>query len=120
MHSTSNLLLKRYFTDTLQIVPFSADISSLIQEAQLLVNATPVGMWPHTETMIWPHAKDFHAGHIVYDMVYNPPITRWLQQAQQAGATIISGLDMFIGQAAASFHPEIEPENSPYGLHAST
>jgi 3-dehydroquinate dehydratase/shikimate dehydrogenase len=62
----------------------------------LLVNATPVGMFPHTgET---PYEGTFD-GRVVYDLVYNPLETRLLKDAAAAGCETVGGLDMLVAQA---------------------
>ncbi len=45
----------------------------------------------------------FHSGTTVYDLVYNPPYTRLLEDADRARCRIIGGLDMLIAQAQAQF-----------------
>jgi 3-dehydroquinate dehydratase/shikimate dehydrogenase len=66
----------------------------------LLVNTTPVGMWPRVdESPLDDAALRSASGRVVYDMVYNPMDTRLLQQARAAGATTIGGLEMLVGQA---------------------
>lgn len=79
------------------------DAAPAIRRAQLVVNATPVGMYPHVEASPWPYADDFFPGQIVYDLVYNPVQTRLLREAAARGATPINGLTMLIGQAAAAY-----------------
>jgi 3-dehydroquinate dehydratase/shikimate dehydrogenase len=66
----------------------------------LLINATPVGMYPSVDTA--PFEGPIHAN-IVFDMVYNPPITRLLRSAADQGRTIIQGTTMFLAQAARQF-----------------
>ena len=68
----------------------------------LLVNATPVGTAPgeHESPLPPGHALD---GQLVYDLVYNPPRTRLLRDAAQAGCRTIGGLDMLVAQAQAQF-----------------
>jgi 3-dehydroquinate dehydratase / shikimate dehydrogenase len=66
----------------------------------LLVNATPVGMYPNTE--VSPFNGAIAAG-VVFDMVYNPPTTALLRQAAAQGKTTISGTTMFLAQAARQF-----------------
>lgn len=63
----------------------------------IIINTTPVGLYPQVEESPLPHFI-FHEKQIVFDMIYNPVLTKLLKQAQQNHAKIISGLDMFIGQ----------------------
>lgn len=71
--------------------------------ADLLVNATPVGMWPAVEGSIWPEGNAVPSHLSVFDLVYNPYRTRLLQQAASCGARGISGLEMLVQQGARSF-----------------
>lgn len=73
-----------------------------VRSSHLIVNATPVGMHPNVDGTPWPGA-DLTDEHIVYDVVYNPEETRLLREARNQGASIIGGLDMLVGQAAASY-----------------
>lgn len=68
----------------------------------VLVNATPLGTWPRTDET--PVMKDLLAGgRLVYDLVYNPPVTSLLRDAAAAGCRTISGLEMLIAQAERQF-----------------
>jgi 3-dehydroquinate dehydratase/shikimate dehydrogenase len=67
----------------------------------LLINCTPVGMFPRSEATPVP-AADL-TGRYVYDLVYNPPVTRLLQEAASAGCRTIGGLDMLVEQAQDQF-----------------
>lgn len=62
----------------------------------LLVNTTPVGMFPNTEETPFEGAFD---GSVVYDLVYNPSETRLLKEAAAAGCQTLGGLDMLVAQA---------------------
>jgi len=64
---------------------------------ELLVNATPVGTFPNPDQTPFPGGK--FDGHVVYDLVYNPAETRFLQEAIAAGCETIGGLDMLVAQA---------------------
>jgi shikimate dehydrogenase len=71
--------------------------------ADLVVQATPLGMHPHSgETVPFPfiHLKP---GVVVCDLVYNPPRTNFLNKAAQAGAVIVNGLGMLLYQGALAF-----------------
>lgn len=78
--------------------------TSLAKDAILIVNATPLGMHPHIEqSPIRETEKQFLAGRICYDIVYNPLQTKFLRQAEEVGARTISGLEMLIQQGSRSF-----------------
>jgi 3-dehydroquinate dehydratase / shikimate dehydrogenase len=66
----------------------------------LLINATPIGMYPNVD--VSPVEGAIPAG-VVFDMVYNPAITRLLRSAADQGKTIIQGTTMFLAQAARQF-----------------
>jgi 3-dehydroquinate dehydratase/shikimate dehydrogenase len=66
----------------------------------LLINATPVGMFPMVD--VSPLSGGIPAD-VVFDMVYNPPITRLLRSARDQGKTVIQGTTMFLAQAARQF-----------------
>ena len=63
----------------------------------LLVNCTPIGQLP--ETAATPVPIERLGGHYVYDLVYNPTITRLLRDAAAAGCRTIGGLEMLVAQA---------------------
>ncbi len=65
-----------------------------------LVHATPVGMHPLSDATLFPGEIP---AEVVFDMVYNPLETRLLREARAAGKKVISGLEMFLEQAAAQF-----------------
>ena len=67
----------------------------------LLVNATSAGMHPDVKTTPW--TNPVFDGRLVYDLVYNPPVTRLLAEARQAGCATLGGLEMLVAQAAAQF-----------------
>ncbi len=64
----------------------------------LIVNCTPVGMHPHVDES--PLNRDFLRRHmVVFDTVYNPEQTLLIKQAREAGCRVITGVEMFVGQA---------------------
>jgi shikimate dehydrogenase len=69
----------------------------------VIVNCTPVGTFPNiTESPAIPYAL-ITPRHYLYDLVYNPPLTRFLEQGQQQGAMVKNGHDMLIIQAEANW-----------------
>ena len=89
--------------DALRTCTF-ADASAAVRASRLLVNATPLGMSPdRMDETPWPEADDIGADHHVYDLVYAPEETRFLQDAAAQGAATIGGLEMLVEQAAAAY-----------------
>lgn len=73
-----------------------------LSEADLIINGTPVGMWPETdETPLL--RQDLRAGQLVFDTIYNPPRTLLLKEAEAAGAGTLSGISMLVNQAGLQF-----------------
>lgn len=71
-------------------------------EADVLVNATSIGMWPDVHATPAPHEL-LRTGMVVFDSVYNPVETRLLREAAAAGCTTATGLEWFVNQAVAQF-----------------
>jgi len=74
-----------------------------LQEATLLVNATPIGMHPDTGQSPIPSEEVLHDRMGVLDLVYNPSRTRLLRMAERTGARTLSGLWVLAFQGAVSF-----------------
>jgi len=72
-----------------------------VQQSDIIINTTSVGMSPADPPLI--SSSVFRSNHVVYDLIYNPPRTALLKQAEAAGATAISGLGMLVHQGALSF-----------------
>lgn len=69
----------------------------------LLVNTTPVGMYPQARGRPWPRKVNLPRDAVIYDLVYNPPVTELLAHAGRSGLAAISGLGMLVEQAALAF-----------------
>ncbi len=72
-----------------------------IREADILINATPVGIKPDDPPPIDP--KLLHPNLLVYDLIYNPPKTRLLSEAEEIGAKTLNGMGMLLYQGALAF-----------------
>ncbi len=79
-------------------------LPELLSRADLLVNATPIGMSPHVNKspLTSAEADQLKAGAIAYDLIYTPNPTMFLQQVRDRGGVAIDGLEMLIQQGAAA------------------
>ena len=79
-------------------------LAEAVGSADLVVNATPVGMAgasPEGPSRGWWRRELLHAGQVAADLVYAPRPTAWLVEAAAAGARAVDGLGMLVHQAAA-------------------
>lgn len=76
---------------------------SIIAAHTVIVNTTPLGMWPDTETCPDLPYMAITAKHVCFDAVYNPFPTLFLRLCEERGARIIGGLEMLHLQALASW-----------------
>jgi shikimate dehydrogenase len=77
--------------------------SNLQSSPTLIVNCTPVGMFPDSNFSPWPKNTPFPLDASIYDLVYNPRETLFVRQARGAGLAAVNGLGMLIEQAALAF-----------------
>ncbi len=95
--------ISRFFGKKIKALELNEkNLSAVLEEAEILVNATSVGMSPDISQT--PVAKRLLKPElVVLDIVYNPVKTRLLTEAEEAGAKIIGGLDMLAWQGALAF-----------------
>ncbi len=90
------------------------NIRSQLEEADVLINATPVGMYPNTGDTL-AMRESLNPRTLVFDIVYKPLKTRLIREAEEAGCRTLTGEVMLVYQGALSFQiwTGIEP---PIGL----
>ena len=77
--------------------------NSNIISSQIIINTTPLGMYPDINT--YPNIP-YHAlssNHLIYDLVYNPEETIFIKKAKKKNCLVINGLEMLINQANISW-----------------
>jgi shikimate dehydrogenase len=76
---------------------------AMISTCKVLVNCTPIGMFPKIDETVSVPWKALSEDHLVIDLIYNPPLTKFLSNAQKSGATILNGGSMLREQALKSW-----------------
>lgn len=86
------------------------ELPELLPQADLVVNSTPVGMYPNVEQSPLDAAamQLLRPSAIAYDLIYTPNPTQFLRQAQERGAVAIDGLEMLVQQGAAALKIWVE------------
>ncbi len=90
----------------LDIIPLTFEKNLILyasSDCQLVVNATPVGMFPNVNTNPWPVGAAYPKNAFIYDLVYNPAETFLIREARQAGLSAANGAGMLVEQAALAF-----------------
>ncbi|MCX6221439.1 MAG: shikimate dehydrogenase [Bacteroidia bacterium] len=76
---------------------------AIMQECTVVVNTTPLGTYPKTETFPDIPYEYLTDKHLLFDLVYNPAVTQFLQKGADHGATTKNGSDMLELQALAAW-----------------
>ncbi|AFW93699.1 shikimate dehydrogenase [Anabaena sp. 90] len=118
-----NLQKLQAFTQSWQNSPFAdkfqvhewQELPNLLHQANLLVNTTPMGMYPHVdESPLSSQEMGYLPGDaIVYDLIYIPKPTKFLHLAEKQGAIMIDGLEMLVQQGAAALKIWLQQETVP-------
>jgi shikimate dehydrogenase len=90
-------------TASIRLVTVMTAEEAVERGISLMVNCTPVGMWPNVDGCPWPDDVPFPQGVTVYDMIYRPRQTQLMALAAANGGHAINGLGMLVRQGAASF-----------------
>lgn len=78
------------------------NLAYAMSRADIIIQCTPLGMHPNENSTPVPKEL-FREGQVAFDIVYNPLETRFLREAASKGVQTISGVDMFVNQAALQF-----------------
>jgi shikimate dehydrogenase len=101
------------FADKFQVHEWT-ELPNLLHQANLLVNTTPMGMYPHIEeSPLSSQEISYLPDAIVYDLIYTPKPTKFLHLAEKQGAIIIDGLEMLVQQGAAALKIWLQQDTVP-------
>lgn len=75
----------------------------IIDKYEVIVNCTPVGMYPKTDIAPGIPFQHLTNKHLLFDLIYNPEKTLFCQLGEEHGATVKNGLEMLHGQATAAW-----------------
>ena len=77
--------------------------AKIMGERLLIINATPLGTFPKTETFPAIPYEYVTNKHLLFDLVYNPEVTQFLEKGIANGATVKNGYEMLLGQALKAY-----------------
>jgi shikimate dehydrogenase len=85
-----------------QVVASLTEQAAAARKADLVVQATPVGMKPEDQSLLPPEA--FRPGQRAFDLIYHVAQTVFMRAARAGGAEVANGLGMLLHQGARAFH----------------
>jgi len=84
-------------------IGYSDITGDILSNTGLIVNTTPLGMYPDILSMPDIDYSKLNSNHILYDLVYNPEMTRFLEEGRRKGCKVIGGYPMLVLQAEKSW-----------------
>lgn len=75
----------------------------MMTERLLIINATPLGTYPKTESFPAIPYEFITEKHLLFDLVYNPEVTQFMSKGKARGAAVKNGYEMLLGQALRSY-----------------
>jgi shikimate dehydrogenase len=97
------IFVSRNSSDEYNHFHYSDVNEAMIAACKVIVNCTPVGMYPNIDESIQIPFQALTEDHLVIDLIYNPTLTKFLSNAQESGATILNGASMLREQALKSW-----------------
>jgi shikimate dehydrogenase len=85
------------------VLTYSEITDDILINNKLMINATPLGMFPDITSKPDLNYRCLNKNHILFDLVYNPELTSFLKMGKEQGCTIISGINMLYLQAERSW-----------------
>ena len=84
-------------------IQYGSITPEVVEEYNVIINCTPLGMFPKTEECPSLPYEAMNDRNILYDLIYNPDETLFMRKGAQQGATVKNGLEMLLLQAFASW-----------------
>jgi shikimate dehydrogenase len=100
LHIPYKLVSRQAGDDTIAYEQLDA---AMMASHTLIINTTPLGMYPNVDAAPALPYEQLTDKHLLYDLIYNPAVTAFLQKGADKGATIKNGHEMLILQAEASW-----------------
>ncbi len=97
------LNLKDNLNVDVKVIELGEELKNELEDADILINTTPIGMYPNVNDKSLVTSDMMHEGLVVNDVIYNPLETGLLREARLAGAKTITGIKMLIYQGIESF-----------------
>ncbi len=86
------------------VITYGELTEEIMSTHKIIVNTTPLGMYPHIDECPDIPYKLLTPSHLCYDLLYNPDVTLFMKRSEEAGAETKNGLEMLLLQAFAAWN----------------
>lgn len=86
------------------VITYADLTSDVMASHKIIVNTTPLGMYPHVDEAPDIPYDCLTPEHLCYDLLYNPDVTMFMKRSRQHGAEVKNGLEMLLLQAFVSWN----------------
>lgn len=98
------LIVSRNVSTTARLIRYQDINEALMNEYSVIINCSPVGMWPNENSCPAIPYELVTSKHYLYDLVYKPDETLFTQRGKNKGAITKNGYEMLLIQAEESWH----------------
>ena len=100
----AHVFVTRRESEDERIINYNDLTIDMIKDHQVIINTTPVGMFPDTSKKPEIPYEGITSSHLLFDLIYNPSLTSFLEEGKRRGAAVKNGLNMLKLQAEASWN----------------
>jgi shikimate dehydrogenase len=97
------IVVSRNSVQRSKVINYNMITDEVMSDYTIIINCTPVGMWPHDSDAVDIPYNFITPSHYVFDLIYRPAKTLLLQKSEERGATIQNGYEMLVIQAEESW-----------------
>lgn len=102
-YNIESTFVTRHKPNKKNYITYDEVTGEIIRNNQVIINTTPQGMYPEIDNYpAIPYSEITHK-HLLFDVIYNPSLTKFLEFGKKAGADIVNGYEMLKYQAEASW-----------------
>jgi len=102
-YNIETTFVTRHKSNKKNYISYNEVTGKIIRNNQIIINTTPLGMYPDIDNYPSIPYSEITNRHFLFDVIYNPTLTKFLEFGRKAGAEIVNGYEMLKYQAEASW-----------------
>lgn len=99
----TELINRNFGCESASVLINTDESFGILKSSDIIINTTPIGMYPEVDASPVPEFKDYRENQIVYDVIYNPARTKFLEEASRKNCRTLNGFGMLIFQGILAY-----------------